>query len=104
VPILPVGITGTENMPLDSKATDKPWFRRRITVTIGEPFRLPPRRPGEKLDLSAATDLIMLEIAALLPPQYRGVYAERLAAGDDLSPPQLRQPPPAGGYPAARGG
>ena len=86
VPIIPVGITGTENMPLDSKATGKPWFRKRITVTIGEPFRLPPRRPGEKVDLAAATERIMLEIAALLPPQYRGVYAERLSAGAVTSP------------------
>ena len=80
VPIVPVGITGTEHLPLDSKATGKPWFRGRVTVTIGKPFRLPPRRPGEKLDLHAATDRIMLEIAALLPPQYRGAYAARLEA------------------------
>lgn len=80
VPILPVAIAGTEHLPLDSKATGKPWFRKGVTVTIGEPFRLPPRRPGEKLDLHAATDRIMLEIAALLPPEYRGVYAEQLAA------------------------
>lgn len=80
VPIIPVAITGTEHLPLDSKATGKPWFRRRVTVTIGRPFRLPPRRPGEKPDLHAATERIMLEIAALLPPEYRGVYAERLAA------------------------
>lgn len=79
VPIVAVGITGTEHLPLDSKATGGRWFRGRVTVTIGKPFRLPQRRPGEKPDLLATTERIMLEIAALLPPEYRGVYAERLA-------------------------
>lgn len=80
VPIIAAAITGTEHLPLDSKATGQPWFRRRVTVTFGKPFRLPPRRPGQKLDLQEATDRIMLEIATLLPEEYRGIYAERVAA------------------------
>jgi 1-acyl-sn-glycerol-3-phosphate acyltransferase len=78
-PILPVAITGTQHLPLDAKATKGRWFRRGITVTIGKSFRLPPRRPGEKADLTAATDQIMLAIAALLPEEYRGVYGSKVS-------------------------
>jgi 1-acyl-sn-glycerol-3-phosphate acyltransferase len=79
-PILPVAITGTQHLPLDAKATGERWFGRRITVTIGKPFQLPPRRPGEKPDLAAATEQIMLAIAELLPEEYRGVYRAPLEA------------------------
>lgn len=83
VPIVPVAITGTQYLPVDSKRAKGRWLFGRITVTFGKPFYLPPRRPGEKLNLTAAADRIMLEIAALLPPEYRGVYAEQIdAAGD----------------------
>jgi 1-acyl-sn-glycerol-3-phosphate acyltransferase len=78
VPILPVAITGTEYLPFDAKAAKGRWLGGRITVTIGRPFLLPPRQPGVRADLAGATDRIMIEIAALLPPEYRGVYAERL--------------------------
>jgi 1-acyl-sn-glycerol-3-phosphate acyltransferase len=79
--ILPVAITGTQHLPFDAKATGERWFGRRVTVTIGEPFRLPPRRPGEKPDLDAATERIMLTIAAMLPEEYRGVYADKVGTG-----------------------
>lgn len=77
VPILPVAITGTQHLPFDAKATGERWFGRRVTVTIGRPFTLPARQPGVRPDLDAATEQIMLAIAALLPPDYRGVYADR---------------------------
>jgi 1-acyl-sn-glycerol-3-phosphate acyltransferase len=73
VPVLPVGITGTERL----KGL---WFfrRPRITVNIGKPFSLP--RAGGRLKkevLAEHTELIMRRIAALLPPEYRGVYGEK---------------------------
>jgi 1-acyl-sn-glycerol-3-phosphate acyltransferase len=73
VPVLPVGIAGTERL----KGL---WlFRRpRITVNIGKPFSLP--KAGSKLtkeELAEHTDIIMRHIAELLPPEYRGVYGER---------------------------
>lgn len=80
VPILPAGITGSQHLPFDAKATGERWFRRGVTVTIGEPFYLPTRERGVRPDLAAATDQIMLAIAALLPPGYQGVYREQLAA------------------------
>jgi len=77
VPILPVAIVGVQHLPFDAKATGERWFRRPVTVTIGEPFYLPVKVKGERPDLQAATDQIMLAIAALLPPEYRGVYSEQ---------------------------
>lgn len=73
--ILPVGIAGTERI--------KGWWflkRPRIAVNVGHPFQL-PRYEGRptKEQLVALTDIIMHEIARMLPPSYRGVYAE--AAG-----------------------
>jgi 1-acyl-sn-glycerol-3-phosphate acyltransferase len=53
------------------------WRRPKVVISIGEPFTLPPI-PGKDRDaaLQAYTDEIMCRIAALLPPSYRGVYAE----------------------------
>jgi 1-acyl-sn-glycerol-3-phosphate acyltransferase len=70
--ILPVGISGTENVP--------PWRVLfplcRMTVNIGQPFTLPmiEGRPSRQL-LESMADMIMYRIAALLPDKYHGVYA-----------------------------
>ena len=81
-PILPVGISGTEDLPLDAKAARRGRRRRRprVRVVVGRPFTLPARRPGEKQDLAALTERIMREVAALLPPAYRGVYGDSAPA------------------------
>jgi len=71
VPILPVGITGTEN--IEGIA----WlFRRpRVTVNIGYPFYLPSVNGRlTKVELTEFTDSIMEHIAELLPTEYRGNY------------------------------
>lgn len=72
VPIVPVGLTGTEKI----KQNILRLRRTDITLTVGEPFRLPEsgRVCGPKLD--EYTEIIMHRIAALLPPEYRGVYNE----------------------------
>ncbi len=75
VPLLPVGITGTQHLPFDAKNSGERWLGRRTTVTIGKPLTLPPRQRGQRLDLDAATNQIMYAIADLLPPSYRGAYA-----------------------------
>lgn len=71
VPILPVGIAGTEKIAAGMKR-----FRRvTVTVRVGEPFRLPLREfGGSRQHLQTCTDLIMCRIAALLPISYRGAY------------------------------
>lgn len=72
-PIVPVGITGTEDEALIRNL--KKFRRGYITVTAGPIFTLPPL-PREKRDeaLKQYTDEIMCHIAALLPEKYRGVY------------------------------
>ncbi len=74
-PLIPVGIRGTEDEAV--KAAWKRLRRPRIYATVGKPFTLPPMK-GKNRDeaLKEATDEIMCQIAALLPPEYRGVYAD----------------------------
>ena len=70
VPIVPVGVTGTEQIK-----HNLPQLRRtHLRVVVGKPFYLPEsgRVRGQKLH--EYTDLIMYRIAELLPEEYRGVY------------------------------
>jgi 1-acyl-sn-glycerol-3-phosphate acyltransferase len=72
VPILPVGIAGTD------KLNHLAWcflHRPRITVTIGQPFSLPTNngKATRELRNELMTD-IMKRVASLLPKKYRGVY------------------------------
>jgi 1-acyl-sn-glycerol-3-phosphate acyltransferase len=68
VPILPVGIAGTE-------VVFKSRPRWPIVVRIGEPFQARSGRP-----LADVTREIMCRIAELLPERYRGVYGETIPA------------------------
>ena len=74
-PILPVAVTGTEGVVWPWIFL-KPYSIKHVRVVIGEPFRLPPVERVTSEATAQATDLIMRRIAALLPPQYRGVYAD----------------------------
>ncbi len=74
-PILPVAVTGTDTIVWPWLFI-KPLSIKHVKVTIGEPFRLPPVERIDGDAAAAATDVIMQRIAALLPPQHRGVYAE----------------------------
>ena len=69
-PILPVGIVGTEN----ARGLSIVWEHPRIEVRIGEPFTLPLQRG--RMGHSEFTDQVMIRIARLLPPPYRGVYRD----------------------------
>jgi 1-acyl-sn-glycerol-3-phosphate acyltransferase len=74
VPIVPVGITGTEALMPSWKAFRRPL----LTMTVGKLFRLPSDpipREGRHERLAEYTALIMRRIAELLPTEYRGVYA-----------------------------
>jgi 1-acyl-sn-glycerol-3-phosphate acyltransferase len=72
VPIVPVGLSGTEKV----YANVRRLGRTPVKLIVGQPFSLPPdsRAKGEKLE--EYTELIMRRIAALLPPEYRGAYAD----------------------------
>jgi len=73
IPILPVGISGTDKIHGISWL----WKRPHIIINIGKPFYL-PQAEGRltKPQRKALADLMMHGIAALLPPEYQGVYAE----------------------------
>lgn len=72
VPILPVGITGTEKI----KGLSWILHRPRIAVNIGSPFYLPSAGSRlSRVELDEFTEAIMEHIAELLPPEYRGNYA-----------------------------
>lgn len=73
IPLLPVGIVGTEKL----KGTSWLWKRPGIVVNIGQPFKLPPTNGRlTKSQTKSLTDLMMKKIAALLPRENRGVYGD----------------------------
>lgn len=73
--VVPLALTGTEDRVVNSRL--KRLKRLEITITVGEPFTLPPiDRHNRDAFLQAQTDEIMCRIAALLPQRYRGVYAD----------------------------
>lgn len=76
VPVVPAGIFGT---------TDDFWHRAkngerpRLEMRIGKPLCLPPVTElgtERRLSRQRNADLVMAHIAGLLPPHYRGYYAE----------------------------
>jgi 1-acyl-sn-glycerol-3-phosphate acyltransferase len=82
-PILPVGITGTEH----AVSSLLRLRRARVTIRYGKPFTLPPLERSDRSGaLERNTDRIMLEIARLLPPEYRGIYAGRVEEEDPRAP------------------
>jgi len=68
-PVIPVAIWGSEN------ALKK--FGARVSICYGEPLVFTPK--GAKVtreDIDDATETVMRKIASMLPPEYRGVYAD----------------------------
>jgi len=75
VPIVPVGITGTE----DALKKILRFRKAQITVRFGKPIIIPEFKQGERSsDLRYWTEELMKRIAALLPQHYRGVYQKFL--------------------------
>jgi 1-acyl-sn-glycerol-3-phosphate acyltransferase len=93
VSIIPVAISGTESAFRQLGRFHRPHFR----VQIGKPFTLPPiERRNRDESLQRNTDEIMCHIAAMLPPQYWGVYAEHPRLRELLAQPEsLDLAPPA---------
>jgi 1-acyl-sn-glycerol-3-phosphate acyltransferase len=74
VPVLPVGIVGTTE---DFFSRAIRLHRPTIEMRIGKPYNLPPiegKGADRRAALQANADQIMLAIAALVPPEYRGIY------------------------------
>lgn len=73
VPIIPVAIAGSDKFVRELRRLRRP----RLTVRLGEPFKLPPlERADRSASLQRNTDEIMCRIADLLPHVYHGVYAD----------------------------
>jgi 1-acyl-sn-glycerol-3-phosphate acyltransferase len=76
-PLAPVGISGSFDRDFFGQL--KRLHRPHIIVTVGPEFSLPPlpsEAQGREEALKADTDEIMCRIAALLPPEQRGAYAD----------------------------
>jgi len=74
-PVLPVAIAGTERFFDELKRLRRP----RLSVTFGEPFAFSPYTEGRRREQRRrATDEVMVRIARMLPPRYRGVYEDRV--------------------------
>ncbi len=79
VPILPVAYHGSEQFWNNFKRLRRTDFN----IRVGRPFRLEPG--GVRVDKTVRqqmTDEIMYQIARLLPPENRGVYADLSAASE----------------------
>ncbi len=80
VPVLPVSIAGSEKL---RHLTWSFLHHPKITVTFGRPFSLPPSNGRmTREQRQEMMDGIMRKVAALLPPEYRGVYAAEKTAGN----------------------
>ena len=81
LPIVPVSVVGTEDKHM--VANLKRFQRAPVTIRVGELYTLLPlskeNRDGAVQDY---TDEIMCRIAALLPEDYRGVYANHPRADE----------------------
>jgi 1-acyl-sn-glycerol-3-phosphate acyltransferase len=79
VPIVPVGITGTEDMMQKIRS----WHKPKITVRFGKAFTLPPiSRENRDEAMQQNTTEVMCQIAALLPENYRGFYKDFVRVGE----------------------
>jgi 1-acyl-sn-glycerol-3-phosphate acyltransferase len=85
VPVVPVGLVGT---------TDDFWQRAKrgerplLEMRIGKPVTLPPvteKGAARREALQNNADLVMQHIAALLPEDYRGVYADSVITPTETS-------------------
>jgi 1-acyl-sn-glycerol-3-phosphate acyltransferase len=86
-PIVPSVITGSERMPGNGKKGKITAGLKQpdpghegVLVQYGKPFVIPREHDGKRLRPEEATDMMMMVIARMLPPDYRGVYGERVAA------------------------
>jgi 1-acyl-sn-glycerol-3-phosphate acyltransferase len=75
VPVVPVAVTGTEDAVVVERL--KHLKRLKVKIVAGHPFNLPQVK-GKDRDAAMLlyTEEVMCRIAALLPPERRGIYAE----------------------------
>ena len=77
-PVVPIGLTGTENSNVFSHL--RRWKRAPVSITVGKPFFIQTQMGNEEggtksqRTMREATRQIMESIARLLPEAYRGNY------------------------------
>jgi 1-acyl-sn-glycerol-3-phosphate acyltransferase len=72
--VVPIGITGTHRV----NAHWKKLRRAPVFLSIGKPFRLCPAATNgraQRAQIKAMTRAMMFRLAAQLPPEFRGIYA-----------------------------
>jgi 1-acyl-sn-glycerol-3-phosphate acyltransferase len=75
VPIVPIAVSGTEDRIVGDNL--KHFRRSHIIARAGKPFYIKlDKSKDHETALQEATDEMMCQIAALLPENYWGVYAE----------------------------
>ena len=78
--VLPVGITGTEALfPIG----DDTLHPVKAVTRVGRPIQASALRERTGRDRRLVMDVVGLAIAELLPPEYRGAYADNAADLDD---------------------
>lgn len=74
-PVLPVALTGTQDRGVIENL--KHFRRTKITVNLGDQLSITvPKGKGREEAMHSATEELMCRIAAMLPEEYRGVYAD----------------------------
>lgn len=73
VPLIPMALTGTENPKIYGSL--RRLRRPPLSLTVGDPIPISAVAESPR-GLKDATEQMMRALARLLPPEYRGVYAE----------------------------
>ena len=71
--VIPAGVIGAAEA---KRNFPRFWKRPVVTVRFGKPFRLEGVDGSDRAAVVAGTKRIMLEIAALLPPEMRGEWSD----------------------------
>ncbi|MBI9042988.1 MAG: 1-acyl-sn-glycerol-3-phosphate acyltransferase [Anaerolineaceae bacterium] len=80
VPIIPIGINGIENFEKNLRR----FKRTPFNIEVGIPFRLDTQGKALSREVrEQITTEVMYQLAALLPPQNRGVYHDLSKASED---------------------
>lgn len=86
-PLLPVAYYGGEAFWNNLRRLRRTDFH----IVVGEPFTLAAGERVEREARQGIADAIMAEVARLLPPAYRGVYADHPALASPAPDPVLRR-------------
>ena len=77
-PVIPCVIVGSEDLPLNGVKQRAGRHRYpRVEVWFGPAFVLNPRAAdGKRFSMAELTEAMVLELARLMPPSMRGIYAD----------------------------